>query len=259
MRFDDQCKNGHNDFAITAEVREPGRRDVSACGCLHDDIAAVFPELAPLIRWHLVGTDGPMHYIANTLYFASDADAYGRRAGEPSAFTLGSRFGNSPITVALDRPFFEWLQKAEEFNASALKTNPAFVHFEPVPVAHTRQSGTYEFADKFTFKGYAVEWHRCPFDSIREAEEFSAALRLSHEFVRVPTEWSKGKARELTSARNAAAWPEATDEQLSVPREELRAVLEARLPALLVEFRAAMEGAGFLWSAAGVADQSTKG
>lgn len=82
VRFDDECRNGHNTFTITAEVRIPGRRDIEACGCLHEDIAEVFPELAPLIKWHLVSSDGPMHYLANTLYHASDRDHWGLRKGE---------------------------------------------------------------------------------------------------------------------------------------------------------------------------------
>ena len=75
IRFDDQCRNGHQTFTITADVyTKESRRigDVQACGCLHDDIEKVFPELAPLIKWHLVSTDGPLHYIANTVYHASD-------------------------------------------------------------------------------------------------------------------------------------------------------------------------------------------
>lgn len=73
IRFDDDCRNGHNTFAITADVVTPAslrRHDVEACGCLHNEIAEVFPELAHMIRWHLCSTDGPMHYVANTLYHA---------------------------------------------------------------------------------------------------------------------------------------------------------------------------------------------
>lgn len=67
-RHDDQCRNGHNSFAITAEFRRPRANDCDACGCMHDEVAEHFPGLAPLIRWHLTSTDGPMHYIANTVY-----------------------------------------------------------------------------------------------------------------------------------------------------------------------------------------------
>lgn len=71
IRFDDRCGNGHNSFGITGTLDEKVRnewRDV-ASGCLHDEIRDWFPELSPLIRWHLSSTDGPMHYIANTLYW----------------------------------------------------------------------------------------------------------------------------------------------------------------------------------------------
>lgn len=74
VRHDDRCGNGHNAFSITGEIYVPGRRDCEACGCLHNEIAKSFPELAPFIKWHLCSTDGPMHYLANTLYHAGDRD-----------------------------------------------------------------------------------------------------------------------------------------------------------------------------------------
>jgi len=40
-------------------------------------------------------------------------------------------------------------------------------------------------------------------------------------------------------------WPDATDEDLTAPG--LRERLDARLPGLLMEFRAAMEELGFVW------------
>jgi hypothetical protein len=85
IRFDDQCQNGHQSFIITADVRtaESRRhRDIAAGGCLHEDIAQVFPELAPLIKWHIMSTDGPLHYIANTVYLAGNRDHNGLLKGE---------------------------------------------------------------------------------------------------------------------------------------------------------------------------------
>ena len=96
MRHDDNCGNGHNTFTMTVDVyekhRQPGETMVklsdgkfawlSCCGCKHDMVAEVFPEFAHMIKWHLVSTDGPMHYLANSLYFASDKDYNGLRKGE---------------------------------------------------------------------------------------------------------------------------------------------------------------------------------
>ncbi|MCK4500737.1 hypothetical protein KAU11_09565 [Candidatus Babeliales bacterium] len=72
LRYDDNCGNGHNSFAITADIRSGTRLD--ACGCCHDDIIKHAPKYAHLIKWHLCSSDGPMHYIANTVY---NADQHG--------------------------------------------------------------------------------------------------------------------------------------------------------------------------------------
>jgi hypothetical protein len=55
----------------------------------------------------------------------------------------------------------------------------------------------------------------------------------------------EGKERELDCAREAAIWPEATDEDLIAPDLEKR--LAARLPALMADFRAAVEALGFTY------------
>lgn len=85
VRYDDQCGNGHNTFAITADeiryLKDGSRRAMSntwySGGCQHDLVAKKFPGLAPLIKWHLVSSDGPMHYIANTIYWAELANKGG--------------------------------------------------------------------------------------------------------------------------------------------------------------------------------------
>lgn len=84
VRFDDNCNNGHESFAITGDIRrlEHGAWQEDSGGCLHEEIAKRFPALAPLIRWHLTSTDGPMHYLANVLFFAGDRDCHGLRKGE---------------------------------------------------------------------------------------------------------------------------------------------------------------------------------
>ena len=61
------------------------------------------------------------------------------------------------------------------------------------------------------------------------------------------TRTGEGKEQQLDAARGAAVWPEATDEQLMLPKEELTKLLEARLPSLMTEFRKAVESLGFTW------------
>lgn len=72
VRYDDQCGNGHNSFSITGTIERQSKngRWVDECGgCIHDEISKLFPQLRPLIKYHLVSSDGPMHYIANSLYW----------------------------------------------------------------------------------------------------------------------------------------------------------------------------------------------
>lgn len=239
IRFDDSCGNGHNAFAITGTVYD-ARGSVDRCGQCTDDIRAAFPELHDLMRFHLFDMDrGPMHYPGNAVYLAGDLDHNGKRAGEPWAWDEGILFGNSPITYVIkSRKFYAWLQDEKRETT-----------FTPVAVPYVGKGG-YDFAPKYTFDGYAAEWHECPFGTLDEAKEFAQAIALNHTFVRVPTLFSKGKPRELEAARQAACWPEATDADLSRPREQLEAVLRKRLPALLEDFRSKIVKAGFMLSPA---------
>ena len=64
----------------------------------------------------------------------------------------------------------------------------------------------------------------------------------------VPDVWiGEGKERELDLARSSAVWPEATDEELCVPKEQLREQLMQRLPDLCARFKADMLAVGFVW------------
>lgn len=58
----------HAYFSLTAETREAGR--LESCGMMHDEIIKHFPKLQSAIKWHLVSTDEPLHYIQNSLYWA---------------------------------------------------------------------------------------------------------------------------------------------------------------------------------------------
>jgi hypothetical protein len=252
IRFDDECGNRKNSFAITAEVttRESLRRgDIQAGGCMHDEIQKVFPELAPLIKWHLVDTAGPMHYVANTCYHASNL-ANGYAAGEVCRWEKKIKFGNFPILYNCGK-FGEWVAAVIQHRRDTLESNPNRRDFEIVEVPYIQtKPGDYDFSPKYSFDDFASKWHECPFNSREEAEQFREAIKWGFEIVRIPVEWSKGKERDLEAARRCANWPEATDEQLCLPRAELEALLLARVPAMMAEFKQAIESIGFFWSPA---------
>lgn len=192
IRYDDECGNGHNTFSITGNIRCNGLED--RCGCVHDEIAKHAPHLAHLIKWHLVSSDGPMHYIANVTYHASDRDYNGLRKGEKKQLLHGEK------TPVWQRVLKDWQGELVTVNSNN------WIHAENPP----------------------------------PKEELTAYW----EPVYIEGE---GKEREFAHARSSAVWPEATDEQLSLPKEELEKLLLARHPALMAEFKKTMEDLGFTY------------
>lgn len=236
LRFDDCCGNGHNSFAITADVFVPGRHDIEAGGCLHDEIAEAFPELAPLIRWHLCSDDGPVHYEANTIYLAGDRDYNGKRAGEPIHYKHSVQFDGVPIRHQISESLALFISERSgsggEFRVGA--------------ISHPREPDTFGLG--YAPIGYTGLWHECPWRDYTEAQDFCDALnQCTVHLDEIPVRFSQGKERELDAARRAACWPGATDAELSVEPEELRKRLRERLPGLLYAFQQEMEHAGFLW------------
>lgn len=142
----------------------------AATGVMNDEIRTHFPELAPLLPWHLCSTKGPLHYIENTVHHASNRDAYGRLAGEPCAWTDAVQFGTNPIKHPLKAAFSVFLQE---------NGPPSNYDFEVVALSHRDrgQPGKTQFADKFTFVGFANVWHEAPFDHEARALDFLEALR----------------------------------------------------------------------------------
>lgn len=194
VRHDDQCGNGHNTFSITGQIDvfSGGKWRDGAGGCIHDEIAKHFPALAPLIKWHLVSTDGPMHYIANAVYHAEDRDCWGLQAGEKRQI----RNGKSGLLA--------WELTTLDGRPTTAKGVEKYVDAESQPPA--------------------------PLEGL------------------IYSPWYKigeGKERDLDAARNCAVWPEATDEELTAPGLEER--LKERLPALMVEFRRAVESIGLIY------------
>lgn len=234
IRYDDQCGNGHNSFFISCDAWKKGNYRSGDPDAGGDGIcAAAFPALAPFLQWNGFTSEGPLHYIQNTIYLAGDRDCNGRRAGEPSRFEDRIRIGAFPVLFSFkNSKFLEYVLSGINFDA---------VEVVEVPHVKTDPAG-YEFAPKYTFSGVDLAWAFCPFDTAIDAQNFLLALRYGAPVVRVrvPTAFSSGKARELDAARRAAYWPGATADQLC-DADQLR----DRLPALVADFKAAVNSLGF--------------
>lgn len=241
IRYDDDC--GNNSFAITCWIKEKHRNrwEDAGGGCCHDEIAKVFPEYAHLIKWHLVSSDGPMHYIANTLYHVSNRDCWGLLKGEEKVISYANylRVNNSPFLYKLNKRLFAFIE------TTGLDPRN-WVGVEPQPVEYNG-TGDYSFDPKWTLSGMNNgNWYDCPFNTEKDARIFiDAMLNYSCEIVAEVDQVriGEGKERDLDAARSSACWADATDEELLSPN--LKERLEARLENLLVEFRRDIEALGF--------------
>lgn len=69
----DDCRNGHEDFSITADVDEKDARGIwreYMGGCCHDHILSLRPDLKPFVDLHLSTWQGvPMHAVSNAWYW----------------------------------------------------------------------------------------------------------------------------------------------------------------------------------------------
>lgn len=76
--LNDECKNGHQDFTITANIYEKDRngRYVFSCGgCCHDEILKYFPQFKLFVDLHLSDYSGaPMYAVENGFYHLQKSD-----------------------------------------------------------------------------------------------------------------------------------------------------------------------------------------
>lgn len=199
VQWDDSLRNGHNTMYCRG-ITVPEDAPVTSRNRWNDDmgevppgiLSSVPPEVQALARWNGCSSDGPMHYIANTVYLAGDKDCHGLRKGERRQIVNG-RTGEPAWRLAF----------VDERDGTVMENAPPTYVDGHMPPAAPRAA--------------YVPWERI----------------------------GEGKARELDAARRVAIWPEATDEELTAP--DLREKLIARLPGLLVQFRAELETYGIPW------------
>jgi hypothetical protein len=182
VRYDDQCGNGHNSFAITADIyrAERGRWAEDSFGCCHDEVARRFPELAPFLKWHGMTSEGPTHYVANTVYHA-------RQHGATHAWVYYTGIADPLNLGGVAERLLGYLEASDAKKAEGAA-------------------------------GYRVEWDQ-----------------------------KTVKVANFDYARSCAVWPEATDAELSVDPEALKAALLARAPGLCEAFRRDVEALGMVY------------
>lgn len=125
----DECKNGHCDFSITADIfriARNGRRVMAGGGCCHEEIAKHFPELRKFIPLHLCNYLGmPMYPEANGQYFMKEGK---EKAVEYLRLKDGEFEVLAKAKDEAERPYFKyllfslgivarWKEEADEFIA----------------------------------------------------------------------------------------------------------------------------------------------
>lgn len=112
IRLNDECKNGHQDFAITADIYEKaknGQYYYSCGGCYHDEILKYFPQFKLLIDLHLSDYSGaPMYAVENGFYHLQNSDKK-----TVIEFLRISEEQYNKLTHAEDKDYFKYLLYSE--------------------------------------------------------------------------------------------------------------------------------------------------
>jgi hypothetical protein len=112
ITLDDDCKNGHEDFSITADIREKdsrGRWVDAGGGCCHEHILSLLPELQPFVDLHLSPWEGvPMYAVENGFYWLAGYLAL------PWVQHHGSSGSNAKIREECLRIFQEHLRATDD-------------------------------------------------------------------------------------------------------------------------------------------------
>lgn len=122
IRLNDECRNGHEDFSITADIYEKDGRgrwvDVGG-GCCHEHIIKLRPDLKQFETLHLCTWEGvPMHSAANAFYWFA-----GFNGGLEQKYHGGS--GSSAKTPEECRRIFaEHIHATEEQVAAIVAAQP---------------------------------------------------------------------------------------------------------------------------------------
>jgi len=93
ISLNDECKNGHQDFSITATFWEIGKPRIdkyfTTAGCCHDEILKHFPKLQIFVNLHLCDYEGiPTYVVENGFYHLTE----GFNSTKPNDVNFESKF-----------------------------------------------------------------------------------------------------------------------------------------------------------------------
>ncbi|MCC5613174.1 hypothetical protein LC612_42480 [Nostoc sp. CHAB 5834] len=280
LNWNADSNSGYNQFTYSAELSQGTVLQIGRCV---EEIGLTFPHLKELLPYHLVGTNGPMYYFENTMYLAGVVDHWGCREGEQQTSRKSGlpiwALQESPYTriEATEQPqplVLQWHpilgegKPADPAAARACLENVCSLTDEELeleseelkqlilskaPNIHqtTLANVVYHAGTRDCFGTNAGEQRKClkglplwhmverPYRTVSAADKPEPIVL---EFFPLP---GVGKERELNNARGSAVWPDASDEELSVPPAELEKALAARLPKLLEGLKCQIEQLGF--------------
>jgi hypothetical protein len=209
IRYDDKCDNGHNSFAMTGSLYKAGRRSDSA---------------------HLAG--GCIHELIE------------KHAPELKPY-IKWHLTNS------DGPMYyieNTLYHAKDTDYNGLRKGEYGAFTKVVTAELKKNGGEVEIYSTDTMYLNRQNNPNLAKSNEKEAKKLDAFMNsvnpeLKPTIKMVDCEYSKseGKEIDLKAARSCAVWPEAQFEDFT------REKLEARLPKLLEEFKAAVEELGFIF------------
>ncbi len=208
IRLNDECGNGREDFAITADVDEKDSRGVwreSMGGCCHDHILSLRPNLAPFVALHLSDKDGcPMHGIENAFYWFAGFNDVGEKYHGGSGTG-----GKSPDECR--RIFADYIRATPEQVAAIAKANP-----------RTKE----ELQAALEDMGFPAQWRREAQAAIARLEEWTGKT-FESQATKPGFKPLSDEARAVIADRRASGYynPEqvaARDEAARIARKEKR-------------------------------------
>jgi hypothetical protein len=188
ITLDDDCKNGHEDFSLTAYIYEKRGNnrwiDVGG-GCCHEHILGLRPDLAPFAALHLSDMNGaPMHGAANAFYWFA-----GFNGGLGQEYHGGSgRDGKAPADCR--RIFAEHIRATDAQLKEIVKANPRT---------------QIELAAVLEDLGFPDQWKQEAAAAIRQLEEWTGQTFASRA-TRSHWEPVTPEQREVIAQRKASGY-----------------------------------------------------